>query len=79
MSVYTDLVKLGVTEDTARALAEVVARPQPVTTDYLDKRLAELEARLLRHTTTVLLGVTGIFAFFVVASSAWLGWLIATR
>jgi hypothetical protein len=76
VSVYTDLVKIGISDESAGVIAEAVSRPDPVTADYLDKRLAELEAHLLRHINTVLLGMTALFAFFVSVMTAVLALLM---
>lgn len=76
MSVYTDLLKLGLSDASASSLAEVVARPHPLTDALFSQRLAELETRLVRHSTTVMLSMTGIFAVFVALMTAILAWLV---
>lgn len=71
MSVYTDLLKLGLNDESAAQLAEAAARPAPLTSDHLDKRLAELEARLLRTIIGTLLGMTALFSG-IVGLTTWL-------
>ena len=78
MSVYTELIRIGVHEDAARDIDEAVQRSTAVvTTDVLDARvagldarLAALEVRLVRTIHTSMIAMTGIFAAFV-AAMAW--------
>ena len=77
MGVYSDLLAAGVSDGTAREIAESVQRMAGVVTvDLLDARLAKMEtvldARLARLETTLtrlilttMIAMTGIFAVFV--------------
>jgi len=68
MSVYTELLRVGLNDEAARQLAEV-ATDGVVTKTHLDLRLAELEARLAWKigglVVTAMLGMTGLFAWIV--------------
>ena len=71
MSVYTDLVRIGLADESATAIAEAVQRSTGlVTVEVLDARLAQLETRLVRTIHTSMIAMTGIFAAFV-AAMAW--------
>ncbi len=69
MSIYTELLRLGMADDAARQVAEV-AHEGTVTKQYLDQRLAQLESRLTRTILTTMIAMTGIFAVFV-GAMAW--------
>lgn len=82
MGVYTDLLAAGVSDDTAREIAESVQRMTGVVTvdvldarlakmeTVLDARLAKLETTLTRLILTTMIAMTGIFAVFV-SAIAW--------
>lgn len=81
MSVYTELVRIGLAEESAQAITEAVERSHAVVTTkgldvwfaHVDTRLAHLETRLTRTIITTMLWMTGIFAFYV----AVLAWVIS--
>ena len=63
MSVYTDLLKIGLDDSTASEVADAVRLTRQ---DLVTKRdLAEFEARLMRTIMTTMISMTGIFAAFV--------------
>lgn len=78
MSVYTELVKIGLQDDAANEIAEAVRRSAGVVTVEvldlriadLDTRLAQFEASLTRTILTTMIAMTGIFAVFV-GAMAW--------
>ncbi|MGH2436790.1 MAG: hypothetical protein ACRDFA_07335, partial [bacterium] len=69
--IYTDLLKIGLTDDSAREIAEAVQRHAGlVTVSDLDVRLAKLETALTRIILSTMIAMTGTFAVFV-AGMAW--------
>jgi hypothetical protein len=64
MSVYTELLRVGVNEDAARQIADV-AHEGTVTKQYLDLKLAQLESRLAWKVVGAMVGLTAIFAILV--------------
>jgi hypothetical protein len=72
VSVYSDLSRLGLADETAREIADAVQRSSgAVTVDVLDARLSRLEASLTRSIMSTMIAMTGIFAVFV-AAMAWI-------
>lgn len=80
MSVYTDLLKAGVADESARSIANVVNEGGTVTRQYLDLKVSELDARLAALEARLawkvgslivgaMVGLTGIFALIV-------GWMV---
>jgi hypothetical protein len=77
MSVYTELVKIGLTDSVATEIAEAVRKSEQIVTveildarlsvnvAHLDQRLAEMETRMVRTILTSMIALTGIYAFFV--------------
>ena len=73
MSVYTELIRVGVHEETAREIDAAIYKSQRVVTvEILDERLAQLETRLVRTTMTTMIALTGVYAVFVAA----MGWVV---
>ena len=78
MSVYTELIRVGIQEDTAREIDAAVYRSNAIVTTevldvriaQLDKRIADMETRLVRTIHFSMIAMTGIFAGFV-AAMAW--------
>lgn len=78
MSVYTELLRVGVQDAIAHEIADAVHRTATVVTidvldariAHMDARIAHMEARLVRTIHTSLIAMTGIFAGFV-AAMAW--------
>ena len=68
MSVYTELLRLGMDDEAARTVADV-ASEGTVTKQYLDLRLAQFESRLAWKmgglVITAMIGQTAIFALIV--------------
>ena len=93
MSVYTEMVRVGVKDGEAQEIAEAVRRAAGVVTvDTLgafearsDARLArvetliaQLETRVMRSINTTLIGMTAIFAVFVGVMTAVIAWMVNT-
>jgi len=54
------LVEKGFTENQAEGLIEALTESELVTTEYLDKRLAEMRAAIIQWTAALLLGQAGL-------------------
>ena len=66
MSVYSELVKIGMNEKEASKLNDVVnIHDNLVTKDYLDAKLHALEVRLLLVLIATMFSMTGLFAYLV--------------
>ena len=63
MSVYTELLRVGVQDDIAREIDAAVHRSQSVVTaDILDARLAQVEIRMIRMETQIIKWNVGALA-----------------
>lgn len=76
MSIYSELLRIGMPETEASAIAEAVQTFHAeglVTKQYFDLKLAQFESRLAWRIgtliVTAMVGLTGIFALIV-------GWLV---
>jgi hypothetical protein len=73
MSVYTELVKIGLSDDAATEVADAVHRTEGLVTVHdldlriakLEQELGKLEVALTRSMITTMIALTGIYAFFV--------------